>query len=111
MIFYFYELAKRGKRVEVDQKFWGEFLPLRSNQNVVTFNIYYTSKYNAKFCKNEPEMKQLGTLRIVRGNEKRSTSNNRIEFSLTFGKMEIKASAKNKETGKIYKETTFILDI
>ncbi|PKC15664.1 hypothetical protein RhiirA5_483486 [Rhizophagus irregularis] len=110
LIFYFYELAKRGKKVEVNQKFWEEFLPIRSNQNVASFNIYYTPKHNAKYC-NEPEMKQLGTLRIVRSNNERSGINKRIEFSLTFGRMEIKATAKNKETGKIYNETTFILDI
>ncbi|CAB5381563.1 unnamed protein product [Rhizophagus irregularis] len=71
LIFYFYELAKRGKKVEVNQKFWEEFLPIRSNQNVASFNIYYTPKHNAKYC-NEPEMKQLGTLRIVRSNNERS---------------------------------------
>jgi len=107
--FYFYELAKRGKSVKVDQKFWGEFLPLRSNQNIASFNIYYTPRYSAKFY-DEPGMKLLGALKI-RKHDNHSGLNHPIEFSLTFGKMEIKATAKNKRTGKIYNETTFILDI
>jgi hypothetical protein len=97
-------LAKRGRSVKVNQKFWRECRPLRSNQNIASFKIYYSPSYNAKFC-NEPGMKELGTLKI------RKHDDDIIEFSLTFFRMEIKATAKNKRTGVIYNETTFTLDI
>ncbi|RIA79148.1 hypothetical protein C1645_882813 [Glomus cerebriforme] len=109
MIFYFYELAQRGINVKVDQKFQGEFLPLRRKQDTTSFNVYYTPRYIAEFC-NEPEMKLLGILRIKTNNVQLDI-NHPIEFSLTFGEMEIKATAKNKKTGKIYNETIFDLDI
>jgi len=55
-------------------------------------------------------MKKLGALKI-KTNDSHLGLDRPIEFSLTFGKMEIKATAKNKNTGKIYKETTFELDL
>lgn len=55
-------------------------------------------------------MKLLGTLRINTPDTHYGL-NRQIEFSLTFAKMEIKATAKNKRNGIIYDETTFELDI
>jgi hypothetical protein len=55
-------------------------------------------------------MKLLGTLRIHTP-DTRFGLNRLIEFSLTFAKMEIKATARNKRNGTIYDETNFELDI
>ncbi|RIA79237.1 hypothetical protein C1645_794698 [Glomus cerebriforme] len=108
MFLYFHELAKRGKNVEVDQKFCGDFYPIRPNQDVIYFNVYYTPEYDAKYC-SDPAMKLLGKI-MVKTDDTHLGLNRPIEFSLTFGKMEIKAIAKNKRTGRIYRKTTFELD-
>jgi len=109
LIFYFYKLAQRRTRVEVDRKFSGEFCPVRANQTNITFNIYYTKNDFGKYC-DDSSMKLLGTLRINTPDTHLGL-NRPVEFSLTFAKMEIKATAKNKRNGKIYDETTFELDI
>lgn len=108
-ILYFHKLAQRGAKANVDQKFWGEFYPSRPDQEILNFCIYYTKRHDAKFC-NDPGMKLLGTLKI-KTNDKYLGLNRPIEFALTFGKMEIKATAKNKTSGKIYQESTFELNI
>ena len=56
-------------------------------------------------------MKLLGVIKIKTYDTHLSLNNRTIEFSLTFGKMEIKAVAKNKITGRVYNETTFELDL
>ena len=109
MIFYFYKLAKRRTRADVDKKFSGEFVPIRANQTNIVFNIYYTARDSARYC-DEPGMKLLGTLRINTPDTHLGL-NRPVEFSLTFAKMEIKATAINKRNGKFYDETTFELDI
>ncbi|CAI2174732.1 1672_t:CDS:2 [Funneliformis geosporum] len=109
LILYFHKLAQRGKSVGVDQKFMTDFFPTRPDQEIISFNIYYTPRYGAKFC-DDPGMKLLGTLR-VRATDTHLGLNRPIEFLLAFGKMEIKATAKNKRTGRVYNETTFDLDI
>ncbi|GES97076.1 hypothetical protein GLOIN_2v1646273 [Rhizophagus clarus] len=109
MYLYFYELAKRGRNAEVNQKFSGDFYPIRPDQDVISFNVYYTSKHDAKYCR-DPGMRLLGVIR-VRTHDTHLGLNRPIEFSLTFGKMEIKATAINKLTREIYEETTFELDL
>jgi hypothetical protein len=109
MYLYFHELAKRGNNVEVNQKFSGDFYPIRPNQDIISFNVYYTSKYDAKYC-GDPGMRLLGIIR-VKTHDTHLGLNRPIEFSLTFGKVEIKAIARNKSTGEIYNETTFELDL
>jgi hypothetical protein len=108
LILYFHKLAKRGDNVEVDQKFLGDFYPIRPNQDIIFFNVYYTPKYNAKFC-DDDEMKLLGVIKI-KTHDTHLGLNRPIEFSLAFGKMEIKAIAKNKLTDEVYNETTFELE-
>ncbi|CAB4381861.1 unnamed protein product [Rhizophagus irregularis] len=109
MYLYFHELAKRGSNVKVDQKFSGDFYPIRPNQDIITFNVYYTSKYEAKYC-SDPGMRLLGVIR-VKTYDTHLGLNRPIEFSLAFGKVEIKATAKNKSTGEIYNETTLELTL
>ncbi|CAB4494375.1 unnamed protein product [Rhizophagus irregularis] len=109
MYLYFHELARRGSNVKVDQKFSGDFYPIRPNQDIITFNVYYTSKYEAKYC-NDPGMRLLGVIK-VKTYDTHLGLNRPIEFSLAFGKVEIKATAKNKSTGEIYNETTLELTL
>ncbi|CAB4438860.1 unnamed protein product [Rhizophagus irregularis] len=87
----------------------GDFYPIRPNQDIITFNVYYTSKYEAKYC-NDLGMRLLGVIR-VKTYDTHLGLNRPIEFSLAFGKVEIKATAKNKSTGEIYNETTFELTL
>ncbi|CAB4438809.1 unnamed protein product [Rhizophagus irregularis] len=109
MHLYFHELAKRGSNVKVNQKFSGDFYPIRPNQDIITFNVYYTSnnliprslQYFASY---------FGVIR-VKTYDTHLGLNRPIEFSLAFGKVEIKATAKNKSTGEIYNETTFELTL
>ncbi|CAG8780787.1 15695_t:CDS:2, partial [Rhizophagus irregularis] len=96
MYLYFHELARRGSNVKVNQKFSGDFYPIRPNQDIITFNVYYTSKYEAKYC-NDPGMRLLGVIK-VKTYDTHLGLNRPIEFSLAFGKVEIKATAKNKST-------------
>lgn len=95
--------------MEVDRKFSGEFFPIRADQTNIVFKVYYTRNDHARFC-DESCMKLLGTLRIKTPDTHLGLSRP-VEFSLTFAKMEIKATAKNKRNGKIYDETTFELDL
>ncbi|CAI2184962.1 9435_t:CDS:2 [Funneliformis geosporum] len=108
-ILYFHKLAQRGAKANVDQKFVGEFYPSRPDQEILTFSIYFTKRYDAKFC-DDPGMKLLGILKI-KTDDTHLGLNRPIEFALTFGKMEIKATAKNKKNGKIYQESNFELNI
>jgi len=101
-------LAKRGTEVKVNQTFGYVAKPSSLNQIDMTFNIYTTTNFDAKYC-DDPNTKHLGTLKIdlpdVQLGSKRL-----VEFYLTFGTMEIKATAKNKNSGLIY-QTTFNLDL
>ncbi|GBC08153.1 hypothetical protein RclHR1_07930010 [Rhizophagus clarus] len=109
LIFYFHKLAQRRTKVEVDRKFSGEFFPVRADQTNIIFRVYYTRNDYTRYC-DESGMKLLGTLRINTPDTHLGL-NRPVEFSLTFAKMEIKATARNKRNGKIYDETTFELDI
>ncbi|CAG8550058.1 2866_t:CDS:2 [Diversispora eburnea] len=101
----FHLLATRGSNTEVKKKFFGKFIPLRFDQPTILFNVYYTHKKGgARYC-DEPGMKFLGSLNI--NNPMKYNKSGAIEFSLTFGLMEIKATACDSETKKPYKEVTF----
>ncbi|CAG8775401.1 1801_t:CDS:1, partial [Acaulospora morrowiae] len=53
-------------------------------------------------------MKMLGKMKIDLPDPQRG-KNRLVEFTLTFGTMEVKATAINKRTGQTY-ESTFILE-
>ncbi|EXX74402.1 hypothetical protein RirG_051420 [Rhizophagus irregularis DAOM 197198w] len=108
-IYKFSCLATRGREVAPDEPCSGTYYPIYPDQTHIVFNVYYTRNDFAKYC-NESGMKLLGTLRINTP-DTHFGLNRQIEFSLTFAKMEIKATAKNKRNGKTYDETTFELDI
>ncbi|RIA87532.1 hypothetical protein C1645_807258 [Glomus cerebriforme] len=95
-IFHFHPLAQRRTKVEVDKKFSGDFYPVRANQTRAVFKVYYTAKNSGIFC-DDPGMRLLGTL-YINIPDIHLGRNRPIEFSLTFAKIEIKVTAKNKRT-------------
>ncbi|CAG8563425.1 5605_t:CDS:10 [Ambispora gerdemannii] len=92
----FQKLAERRTQVKVDKEFSGEFKPVYSDQTSARFKVYY-SENSPRYC-DELDVCFLGKLQI----DTYLGINRPIEFSLTFGKMELKASAHNKTTGQMY---------
>ncbi|RGB23935.1 hypothetical protein C1646_773786 [Rhizophagus diaphanus] len=101
----FHTIARRGQKIEIDKEIIvKDFVPSFTLQKVVVFSIYYTREYNAEYC-DEPGMELLGKLKINIPNRE----SGRINFGLSFGRMEITASAKNETNGQSYL-TTFEID-
>ncbi|RIA90042.1 hypothetical protein C1645_738177 [Glomus cerebriforme] len=90
----FHRIAKRGDKIEIDKEIVvKDYVPTFSLQKVVVFSIYYTREYDAEYC-DEPGMELLGKLKINR------ELGGRINFGLSFGRMEITATAKNETNGQ-----------
>jgi hypothetical protein len=101
----FHCLAKRGTKVETNQKFTTFFTPPFPLQTRVSFKIFITKEYNAKYC-DEPGMVFLGKLVV---NLPGSDLLDRLLFEFTFGQMEITVNVKNETNGQKY-STTFKLE-
>ncbi|CAB4491863.1 unnamed protein product [Rhizophagus irregularis] len=94
-------LARRGTKMDVNQEVTVTRVPIYINQKDMITKIYYTREYDAEYC-DDPGMKLLGNLIVDFPGE---GFNRRILFGLTFGKMEITATSKDKQTGQSYKST------
>ncbi|RIA82728.1 hypothetical protein C1645_880885 [Glomus cerebriforme] len=94
-------LVKRGTEMNIDQEITNYCVPLYSYQMNMTMKIYYTQEYDGEYC-DDPGMKLLGTLTVGFPG---SGFDRCVLFGLTFGKMEIIATSKDKQTGQIYKTT------
>ncbi|RIA79986.1 hypothetical protein C1645_882415 [Glomus cerebriforme] len=101
-------MARRGTVVKPNQEFTSNFLPVYPAQDAMQFCIYYTTEYSAQYC-DEDGMELLGKLRISLP-DVHLGGNRPVLFALTFGRMEIIATAKNQLNGQNY-QTTFKLDI
>ncbi|CAB4434619.1 unnamed protein product [Rhizophagus irregularis] len=101
-------MARRGTKVKVNQEFTILQLPAFPEQDSIKFVIYYTTEYDAKYC-DEDGMEKLGSLSISLPDTHLGTDRP-IEFGLTFGRMEITATAKNNRNGQNY-QATLTLDI
>ncbi|RIA82051.1 hypothetical protein C1645_835952 [Glomus cerebriforme] len=101
-------MAQRGTVVKPNQEFKSYIMPVYPHQVAINFLIYYTTKYNAQYC-DEDEVEFLGNLLISLPDVHLGT-NRPVLFALTFGRMEITATAKNKLNGQNY-QTTLKLDI
>ncbi|KAG9298803.1 hypothetical protein G9A89_015824 [Geosiphon pyriformis] len=99
-IFKFETLAERGTQIEVNKEFSKEFKPAFHNQDSAIFKVYYTPMRYAKHCK-QRNVFHLGSLRIDLPDTNLGI-NRPIEFSLTFGKYNLKAKARNKLTDRVY---------
>jgi molecular chaperone DnaK (HSP70) len=104
----FRSLAQRGTAVKVNQEFTLNIMPEHATQETLTFHIYYTTKYSAKYC-DEDGMEELGSL-IISLPDVHLGKDRLVLFGLTFGRMEITATARNKLNGQNY-QTTLKLDI
>ena len=88
--------------MDINQEITRSYSPLYPTQTRMTFFIYYTQEYNVPEYCDEPGVKLLGKLHIdIPG----SGADRIVLFGLTFGKMEITATSKDKQTGQIYKAT------
>ncbi|PKY37990.1 hypothetical protein RhiirA4_439064 [Rhizophagus irregularis] len=101
----FHRLAKRGDQVDINEKFTTTFTPLSQMQTSVSFRIFYTTEYNAKYC-DESGMKQLGKLTIYLPG---SGQLDKLLFEFSFGQMEFAVTVKNKTSGGNYR-TKFKID-
>ena len=103
----FSRLAQRGTQIAVNEKVVKRFGPSNGKQTQIGLDLYYTEKDDAEYC-DEFGVKMLDSwcVNIPVTNERRS-----ISFILTFGTVEIEAIAQNTNTGEIFDEATFYLDI
>ncbi|GBB95725.1 hypothetical protein RclHR1_00260030 [Rhizophagus clarus] len=101
-------IAQRGTVVRVNQEFTSVQLPVFPTQSAINFHIYFTAEYSAEYC-DENGMEKLGNL-LISLPDVHLGKNRPILFGLTFGRMEITATAKNQLNGQNY-QTTLKLDI
>jgi hypothetical protein len=102
-------LAQKGTEVAVDQRFTYQATTLSATQREMVFHIYQTPYDNAEYC-DEKGMRLLGKLHIGLPPAMHGYDHRHIEFSLSFGAMEIVATAVNVATQERY-ATSFELDI
>ncbi|CAB5127405.1 actin-like ATPase domain-containing protein [Rhizophagus irregularis] len=104
----FYRIVERKTEVAMDQEFKIEDLvPVYSDQTGLNFEIYYTKEQDAVYC-DELGTKLLGNLRIDLPDVHLGTDRP-CTLSISFGDMEIKATAFNQTNGQIY-QTNFELN-
>ncbi|RIA82732.1 hypothetical protein C1645_834929 [Glomus cerebriforme] len=94
-------LARRGTKMNINQEVTRPSRPYEPNHTYIDFNIYYTQEDDGKYC-DDPGMKLLGKFRIDLPG---SGLNRSVSLGLTFGRMEIIATSKDKQTGQSYKTT------
>src|SRR5204863_9580989 len=99
--------AKRGTTVSVDEEFTVRTKPTIPTQTCGEFEIYCTRRYEAKYC-DDPEMELLGKL-IIDWPDVHLGLDRPTTFKLAFGRMEIKATARNEKSGQNY-QTAFKLE-
>ncbi|RIB29168.1 hypothetical protein C2G38_2057357 [Gigaspora rosea] len=103
-IWKFDTLARRGTQVNVNETFQKEYVPINADQKLAIFRVFITKERNPTYIKENGMngMKVLGTLRVNLSKMPYRGRDRPVEFSLTFGTMEIKATAKNKLTNEEY---------
>ncbi|CAI2198546.1 7584_t:CDS:1, partial [Funneliformis geosporum] len=106
--FTFKRLATRGVEVKINEEFSVRVRPSHPFQSTGIFEIYYTQSFSAKTCE-EVGMKLLGKLKIDWSEDKHEM-NRPTTFKLAFGRMEIKATAKNEINGQTYQTSFDLID-
>ncbi|CAB4437275.1 unnamed protein product [Rhizophagus irregularis] len=101
----FHCLARRGTKIDIDQEIETYCSPLYSYQRKLDNEIYYTKEYDGEY-RNDPGMELLGKFHTDLPG---SGTDRNVKLGITFGKMEIIATAKNMQTGQSYR-TTFKFD-
>ena len=87
-------LARRGKKISVNDKVVRKFKPFSLTQRSIGFDIYITKEFDAKFC-NDPGVKKLRHWEIELP-ENENYNDIIILFTLTFGTVEILATAETE---------------
>ncbi|CAB4491847.1 unnamed protein product [Rhizophagus irregularis] len=100
----FETIASRGKEILVNDKVIKELKLTSSMQRSVNFNIYVTKEPEAKFC-SDLGVSLLCRLEIELPDDDDDDDYDDVVISLilTFGTVEILATAKNKKTGENYR--------
>ena len=87
--------------MNINQEITDSFVAIRPDQKGIVHDLYYTKENDGKYC-DDPGMKLLGKFRV----ELPGSGLDRIvSFGITFGKMEITATSKDKQTGQSCKNT------
>ncbi|CAG8645738.1 5606_t:CDS:2, partial [Rhizophagus irregularis] len=94
-------LATRGTKMDINQEITSTRTPIFSEQKDMLFGLYYTEEYDGTYC-DDPGMKLLGNFIVDLPGSGIGRS---VLLGITFGKMEIIATAKNKQSGQSYKTT------
>jgi hypothetical protein len=87
--------------MNIDQEVTVTRVPIFEKQENMITKIYYTRDYDAEYC-DDPGVMPLGDLIVDLAGE---GFKRRIIFGLTFGKMEIIATSRDKQTGQSYRTT------
>lgn len=101
----FHCLARRGTKIDIDQEIETYCSPLYSYQRRLDNELYYTKEYDGEY-RNDPGMELLGKFHTDLPG---SGTDRNVKLGITFGKMEIIATARNMQTGQSYR-TTFKFD-
>lgn len=92
---------RAGQSVGIDEVITNSFSPSNATQTAVLFTFYATKKKNLRYI-DEPGVQKIGEIKVdissTVGIENRS-----IKVSMNFGKTEIAVTAKDIQTGEIYK--------
>ncbi|CAB5341299.1 unnamed protein product [Rhizophagus irregularis] len=106
-IYKFYTLAEKGKHIDVDEEVSHSFTVARPEQKSMDMDIYVSRDKSAKYC-DEPGVELLGNF-SVHMPDTHLGLNRSVLYTLRFGEMEIRATAKNKQNDVEY-HTTFKLE-
>ncbi|CAB4408748.1 unnamed protein product [Rhizophagus irregularis] len=106
-IYKFYTLAEKGKHIDVDEEVSHSFTVARPEQKSMDMDIYVSREKSTKYC-DEPGVELLGNF-SVHMPDTHLGLNRSVLYTLRFGEMEIRATAKNKQNDEEY-HTTFKLE-
>ncbi|GES81263.1 hypothetical protein GLOIN_2v1470298 [Rhizophagus clarus] len=106
-IYKFYTLAEKGKHVDVDEEVSHSFTVARAEQKSMDMDIYVSRNSSVNYC-NEEGVELLGNFSVLMPDTHLGL-NRSVLYTLRFGEMEIRATAKNKQNGEEY-HTTFKLE-
>ncbi|CAG8608555.1 2690_t:CDS:2 [Funneliformis caledonium] len=97
----FEALARRGKQISPNDKVIKQFKPYSLTQPNIGFDMYVTKEHDAKFC-DDPGVSLLRDWEIKLPEIDNYDDDTTILLTLTFGTVEITATAENQNTGEKY---------
>jgi len=100
-------LAEKGKHFDVDEEVSHSFTVARSEQKSMDMDIYVSRNKSAKYC--DEDGVELLSKFSVEMPDTHLGINRSVLYTLRFGEMEIRATAKNKQNNQEY-HTTFRLE-